>query len=239
MKNLSEREILNAGKNSHLAQIVNRLKPRFVRCQKDYSEKGKLIFKQGQEYKIWIVRYTDVISGISIDFVAIPHNNDADNPNFNFWYRLSHEVFEGHESAPLARVLEIPTDGSNCEETYALIANTSDGTIGYVPSWHLYREMALNYVIAQMGGEKRDYLRTVVGRLVGIDNKFSTMWRITRRLGKGQRAYYYFDVATGQIITWSAGAYWIISPLSSRQAATKLGDSSVSVIDGKMCFNLI
>ncbi len=71
--NFSEKEILSRYQSgSHLGQGIERLTFKTVHCTKDFEYQGKLIYKERGVYKLWIVKYKDILTGTHMWFTAQP-----------------------------------------------------------------------------------------------------------------------------------------------------------------------
>lgn len=230
IKNLSEAEILQNRGSSHLGEGVKRIRFVRVRCRKDYSDnQGNLIYAKGQEYKIWIVRYVDMVLGITKDFTAIPHAENEERPWFNYWYVVPIDTFGEHESAPLAEYAEI--DG----EQYSLIADVNDNTYLLVPSCVLQVNWVLQMMIGLYKGDATNYCFR--GRFLRTQGVQYIAWFITKRVDKVSK-HFFFDVAKQQLIEWVESDESIWTSISSGSSWFRIGFSKVKANSREIIFKV-
>lgn len=223
---LSERAILEAARrHSHLGQGIDRITFRRIRCLKDFRANGKLIYRAGKEYKIWIVRYRDAILQVTVDFTVIPSVVDPEqNPQPYHWYAVPLGTFEDLKQAPYAYTAHI--GGLD----YRLVCD-SEGYQVLIEEWQLDREAVKIYVANIKGCEADDF--KIVARMAGRYDEMMITYELTRRVNKFQRETWYFDVITRQI--HQAGQP-IIIPVGNNQKTIIWGPTKVRYTKGKLNF---
>ena len=77
--NMSEQEVLNAFRHTHLES--SGLKFCRLQCRQNFSQDGKLIFISQHFYTLWVANYSDDIVKASGVFVAVPGYAEKDEGN--------------------------------------------------------------------------------------------------------------------------------------------------------------
>lgn len=230
--NFSEKEILDRfQKNSHLGQGIERLKFKTVRCTKDYEYQGKLIYQKRKEYKLWIVKYSDVLNGTSSWFTAQPKVIDEDIPQAvpcKDFYMVPLEVFEyagnSLEVSPFFEHEEFCGEG--VVKRYQLFVDVNDGMQKLINPWSLNKSEVVNFAVQQYGGSVLDY--TIRGRLVTNPRESHIVWLLRKRLGRKQYLDLFFDVLEQEFIRWDMYAPDAkLLPISSGQAMVHIGHNTV------------
>lgn len=231
--NFSEKEILERfQKNSHLGQGIERLKFKTVRCTKDYVYDGKLIYQKRQEYKLWIVKYSDVLTGTSSWFTAQPMVIDGDIPQavpYKDFYMVPLDVFEyagnSLEVSPYFEHEEL-FFGEASTKRYQLFVDVNDGMQKLIDPWSLKKSEVVNFAKQKHGGSVLDY--TIRGRLVTNPSESHIVWLLRKRLGRKQYLDLFFDVLEQEFISWDMYAPDAkLLPISSGQAMVHIGHNTV------------
>lgn len=222
--NFSEKQILNqVGRNSHLGQGIRRLRLKKVRCYQDYVEGGRLIYQKGQEYQLWIVKYSDVLFNITRWFTARPQIL-AEEPMEKTYFVVPIDVFPyANESVVYVSSISFNTPE---EKTFQLFVDVNDGMQSLIEPWSLNKAKVLEFVIRKHGGTLLDY--TIRGRFISNRKERHIVWLIRRRLGKKQYVDLFFDVLKQDFISWNLLADDAsMAPISSGQAMVHIGANSV------------
>ena len=224
---LSERAILaDIRRNSHLGQGIERITFRRIRCLKDFIQNGKLIYKAGEEYKIWIVPYEDSILQSKVDFTVVPSLVDPElSPSPYYWYAVPLGTFENINQAPYAYTIQLG------DVDYRLVCD-SEGYQVLVEEWQLNREAVKVYVADIKGGEPEDY--KIVARMAGRHDEMMITYELTRRINKFQKETWYFDVITRQI---HGADQPIVIPVGNNQKTIVWGPTKVRYTRG--CLNFV
>lgn len=231
--NFSEKEILERfQRNSHLGQGIERLKFKTVRCTCDFYYDGKLIYEKRKEYKLWIVKYSDVLTGTSLWFTAQPKvidDKDLETNVVKDFYMVPLDVFEyagnSVEVSPFFEFEECLGDES-LKKRFQLFVDVNDGMQKLIDPWSLDKARVLKYVAEVHGGSVLDY--TIRGRLITNPKESHIIWLIRKRLGKKQYVDLFFDALEQKFIVWDMYAPDAkLLPISSGQAMVHIGHNTV------------
>lgn len=236
-QNFSEKEILSHfSRNSHLGLGIKRLTLKIVRCTQDYVDNGKLIYQKGREYKIWILKYSDTLFGLTKWFTSVPRiiskqNVQEDvNRNVASYHMVPLETFMYAEDDPKKASFydfEIVNQQGNKETIrYQLFVDVNDGMQYLIEPWSLNKESVVEFSRTIYGGDRLDY--TIRGRFLCDKNERHIVWLLRQYLGKKQSQDLFFDVLTQKFIDWDLYRDEAsMSPISSGQAMVHIGRNSI------------
>lgn len=227
--NFPEKEILSRYQSgSHLGQGIERLTFKTVHCTKDFEYQGKLIYKERGVYKLWIVKYKDILTGTHMWFTAQPMVAEQDGFELKRFYMVPVETFQyagdSIDKAPFYE-LENTADGQQ-KMRFQLFVDINDGMQKLIEPWSLEKSKVIEHAVAVKGGSKADY--TIRGRLVTNPAESHIVWLLRRRLGKKQYADLFFDVLEQRFIDWQMYAPDAkMLPISSGQAMVHIGHNTI------------
>lgn len=239
-ENFSEKQILeDLSRNNHLGQGIERLSLKIVRCTANFfNPKGMLIYRHGKEYKLWIVKYSDVLLGVTKWFTAEPKmfhqtSPEAQMPHPTF-YMVPLEVFQYAGESPQAVGFEF----SPGKRLFQLFVDANDGMRCLVDAECLEKSAVIDYAVQVKGGSPLDY--TIRGRLVRNRKECHIVWLLQRKMGKRQTETYFFDVMTKKFIDWNTNQPdAIMAPISSGQAMVRVwGNNTVRADKYRMYYKL-
>lgn len=236
--NFSEKQILSQmSSNSHLAQGVRRMRLKTVRCTQDYIEDGKQIYRRGESYTLWIVKYSDILLGITCWFTAKPQILENE-PFEKTYFMVPVNVFRSAEES-VAFVSEMSFDipELGIKKNFQLFVDVNDGMQSLIEPWSLVKEKVVDFAIKKYGGTKLDY--AIRGRFICNRHERHIVWFIRRKLGKKQFVDYYFDVLKQDFIQWSAlDEDASMAPISSGQAMVHVGRNTVKADKFRFIYRL-
>lgn len=240
-ENFSEKQILDGvRRESHLGQGIKRLSLRIVRCTEDYFEQGNLIYQKGKEYKLWIVKYSDILLGITKWFTAEPKIIDDGCPQYDgaphrTFFMVPLETFIYAEESPKAVCFEFQIPISI---KYQLFVDINDGMQYLIEPWSLEKSAVIEYARKIYGGATLDY--NIRGRYVCNKDERHIVWLLRQYLGKKQSQDLFFDVLRQQFIAWDMYRDDAsMSPISSGQAMIHIGSNTVKADKFRMHYKLV
>lgn len=234
-KNFSEKEILDARGNSHLGEGIKRLVLKIVRCTENYEDDGKLIYQRGKEYKLWIVKYSDTLLGITKWFTAEPKIIDENSLEYKSgpqrtFLMVPLQTFlyaeDDQEKASFYDFEIVNQQGIKEVIRYQLFVDANDGMQYLIKPWSLKKSEVIQFAVAKLGGTLLDY--AIRGRFVCNTKERHIIWLLRRRLGKKQYEDLFFDALKQDFISWNPYADDAsMTPISSGQAMVHIGRNSV------------
>lgn len=231
--NFSEKEILERfQRNSHLGQGIERLKFKTVRCTHDFHYDGKLIYEQRKVYTLWIVKYSDVLTGSTLWFTAQPEvieESDSQTLPHRDFYMVPLDVFEyagnSVEVSPFFEYEAVPGEEMS-KWCFQLFVDVNDGMQKLIDPWSLIKSDVIDFTVRKFGGSKLDY--TIRGRLITNPKESHIIWLIRKHTGKKQYVDLFFDVLLQDFISWDMYAPDAkLLPISSGQAMVHIGHNTV------------